>query len=60
MKHNEEEDASYTSIPPLSPRPPWEEDSSDEESEDEVEHFFPEELELPQTWMPLLNWRLLI
>jgi hypothetical protein len=31
-KHNQEDDASYTSIPPLSPRSPWEEDSSDEES----------------------------
>jgi hypothetical protein len=29
LKHNEEEDASYTSIPPLSPIPSWEEDSSD-------------------------------
>jgi hypothetical protein len=47
LKHNEEDDASYTSIPPLSPRPPWKEDSSDEESEDEVEHPLPEELELP-------------
>jgi hypothetical protein len=32
LEHNEEDDASYTSIPPLSPIPPWEEDSSDEES----------------------------
>jgi hypothetical protein len=47
LKHNEEYDSSYTSIPPLSPRPPWEEDSSDDESEDEVEHPFPGELELP-------------
>jgi hypothetical protein len=27
LEHNEEDDASYTSIPSLSPRPPWEEDS---------------------------------
>jgi hypothetical protein len=47
LKHNEEDDASYTSIPPLSRRPPWEEDYLDEESEDEVEHHFPGELELP-------------
>jgi hypothetical protein len=61
FKHNEEEDASYTSITPLSPIPPWEEDSSDEESEDEVDHPLPEELDPPpKTWMPLLNGRLLI
>jgi hypothetical protein len=60
LNHNEEDDASYTRIPTLSPIPPWEEDSSDEESEDEVEHPFPEELELPQTWMSLFNGRLLI
>jgi hypothetical protein len=47
LEHNEEDDAIYTSIPPLSPRPPWEEDSSDEESEDEVDHHFPVQLELP-------------
>jgi hypothetical protein len=46
-KHNEEDDDSYTSIPPLLPRPPREEDYSDEESEGEVECPFPEELELP-------------
>jgi hypothetical protein len=38
LRHNVEEDASFTSIPPLSPRPLWEEDSSDEESEDEGAH----------------------
>jgi hypothetical protein len=60
LKHNAENDASYTSIPPLSPRPSWEDDYSDEESEDEVEHPFPGELELPLAWMPLFNGRLLI
>jgi hypothetical protein len=47
LKHNEECDASYKIVPPLAPRPPWEEDSSDEESEDEVDHPVPGELELP-------------
>jgi hypothetical protein len=46
LEHNEEDDDIYTSIPPLSTRPPWEEDSSDEESEDEVDHPFPGQLEL--------------
>jgi hypothetical protein len=45
---NREEDTSVTSsIPPLSPSPLWEEDSSDEESEGEGDHHLPEELELP-------------
>jgi hypothetical protein len=30
LRHNGEEDASCAGIPPLSPIPPWEEDSSDE------------------------------
>jgi hypothetical protein len=56
LKHNEEDDASYTSIPSLSPRPSWEEDSSDEESEDEVERPFPEELELPPNMDLHFEW----
>jgi hypothetical protein len=34
-------------MPPLSPIPIWEEDSSDEKSECEDEHPLPEEVELP-------------
>jgi hypothetical protein len=45
--YNGEEDASCTNIPPFSPRPLWEEDFSDEESEDEGDHPLPEELEVP-------------
>jgi hypothetical protein len=56
LKHNEEYDASYTSIPPLSTRPPWEEDSSDEESEDEVEHPFPGELGLTPNMDASFEW----
>jgi hypothetical protein len=44
----------------LSPIPLWEECYSDDESEDKGDYSLPEELELPQTWMSLLNWRLLI
>jgi hypothetical protein len=47
-------------MPPLSPRPIWEEESSDEESEGEDEHPLSEEVELPQTCMHLLNGRLLM
>jgi hypothetical protein len=56
LKHNGEGDASYTSIPPLSPRPLWEEDSSDEASEDEVDHPFPEELERPPNMYAPFEW----
>jgi hypothetical protein len=49
-----------TSMPPLSPIPPWEKDSSDEESEGEGDHPIPEELSSPQTWIHILNGRLLI
>jgi hypothetical protein len=38
LEPNEEDDGIYTSIPHLPPRPPWEEDYSDEESEDEVDY----------------------
>jgi hypothetical protein len=47
LEHTEEDDAIYTSIPPLSPIPPLEEDSSYEESDDEVDHIFPFEWEAP-------------
>jgi hypothetical protein len=60
LGENREEYTSRAGMPPLSPRPIWEEDSSDEESEGEDEHPLPEEVELPQTWMHLLNGRLLI
>jgi hypothetical protein len=58
LEHNEEDDATYKITPHPSPRKPWEGDCSDEESEDEVDHPFPGEFELPP--MPLLNGRLLI
>jgi hypothetical protein len=60
LEPNEEDDGIYTIIPPLSPRPPWEEDSSEEESEDGVDHPSPRQLDPPLTWMPDLNGRLLI
>jgi hypothetical protein len=56
LEHNEDDDAIYTSIPPLSPRSPWEEDSSDEESEDEVDHPFPGQLELPPNMDAPFEW----
>jgi hypothetical protein len=46
--------------PPLSPRPPWEEDSSDDESDSEFVYPSSEHLELPLTWTPLLNGTLLL
>jgi hypothetical protein len=46
LEPNEEDNGIYTSIPPLSPRPPWEEDSSEKESKDEVDHPSPGQLEL--------------
>jgi hypothetical protein len=56
LEHNEEDDAIYTSIPPLSRRPPWEQDSSDEESEDDVDHPFPGELELSPNMDAPFEW----
>jgi hypothetical protein len=46
LEHSEEDNAIDTSIPTMSPISPWEEDSSDEEPEDGVDHPFPGELEL--------------
>jgi hypothetical protein len=56
FEHNEEDDDMYTSIPPLSPIPPWEEYYSDEESEDEVDRPFPGELELPPNMDAPFEW----
>jgi hypothetical protein len=36
--------------------PPWEENSSDEESEDEVDHPFPGKLELPPNMDAPFEW----
>jgi hypothetical protein len=41
VEPNEEDDGIYTSIPPLSPITPWEEGSSDDESEGEVDYPSP-------------------
>jgi hypothetical protein len=49
MEPNDEDDGISIGPPPLSPRPPWEEDSSDEESEDEFDYPSSEHLELPLT-----------
>jgi hypothetical protein len=54
--HNGEEDASFETIPPLSPTPLWEEDSSDEESEGEGNLLLPEELELPPNIDTPFEW----
>jgi hypothetical protein len=47
LEPNEEDDGIYTSIPPLPPMPPWEEDYSEEVSEDGVDHPYPGQLEPP-------------
>jgi hypothetical protein len=60
VEPNEEDDGIYTNPPPLSPRPPWEEDSSDDESEGEVYYPSPEQLELPLTFTLHLSRTLLI
>jgi hypothetical protein len=57
---NREEDTSIAGMPPFLTRPIREEDYSDEESEGEDEYLLGEEVESPQTWMYLLNGRLLI
>jgi hypothetical protein len=47
LEPNEEDDGICTSIPPLSPIPPWEEDSSEDSSYDEVDYPSPGHLEPP-------------
>jgi hypothetical protein len=47
LEPNEEDDGIYTSLPTMSPRPRWEEDSSEEESEDGVDHPSPGQLDPP-------------
>jgi hypothetical protein len=53
---NREEDTSFTRMPPLSPRPLWGENSSDEESEGEGDHHLPEEVELPPNMDAAFEW----
>jgi hypothetical protein len=60
METNEEYDGISIGPPPLSPRPPWEEDSSYDESEGEFDYPSPEQLEPPLTWTLHLNSTLLI
>jgi hypothetical protein len=55
---NREEDTSLADMPPLSLRPIWEEDSSDEESEGEYEPPLPEEVELPTNMDATFEWKL--
>jgi hypothetical protein len=56
LEQNEEDDTIYTNIPPLSHITPWEDHSSDEESEDEVYHLFPGQLELPPNMDAPFEW----
>jgi hypothetical protein len=44
-------------MPPLSPIPIWEDDSSDEESEGEDEHPLPEEVEVPPNMDAPFDWK---
>jgi hypothetical protein len=56
LEPNEVDDGIYTSIPPLSPIPPWEEDFSEDESEDGVYHPSPGHLELPHNMDAPFEW----
>jgi hypothetical protein len=56
VEPNEEDDGIYTGPPPLSPRPPREEDSSDDESEGEVDYPSPEHLEPPPNMDAPFEW----
>jgi hypothetical protein len=56
LEPNEEDDGIYTSIPPLSPRSPWEEDFSGEESEGKVDYPYTEQMELPPNMDAPFEW----
>jgi hypothetical protein len=56
LEPTEEDDGIYTSIPPLSPRPPWKEEYSEEEQYDEVDHPSPGQLELPPNMDTPFEW----
>jgi hypothetical protein len=60
VEPNKEDDGIYASPPPLSPIPPWEEDSSDEESEGEVDYTSQNSWNSPLTWTLHLSGRILI
>jgi hypothetical protein len=60
LEPNDGQDFVYIGPPPLSTRPPWEEDSSDDESDSVFFNPSSEHLELPLTWAPLLNGTLMI
>jgi hypothetical protein len=56
VEPNEEDDGIYTCSPPLSYRSPWEEDSSDDESDVEADYPSPEHLELPPNMDAPFEW----
>jgi hypothetical protein len=56
MEPNDEDDGISIGPPPLSPRPPWEEDSSDDESESEFDYPSSEHLELPPKMDAPFKW----
>jgi hypothetical protein len=50
LEPNDGHDCVSMGPPPLSPRPPWEEDSSDDESDSEFVYPSSGHLELPPKW----------
>jgi hypothetical protein len=56
MEPNDEDDGISVGLPPLSPRPPWEGDSSDDESEGEFYYPSSEHLELPPSMDASFEW----
>jgi hypothetical protein len=56
MEPNDKDDGISIGPPPLSPRPPWEEDSSDDESEGEFDYPSSEHLELPPNTDAPFEW----
>jgi hypothetical protein len=56
LEPNDDHDCVSIGPPPLSPRPPWEEDSSDDESDSEFMYPSSEHLELPPNMDAPFEW----
>jgi hypothetical protein len=56
MEPNDKDDDISIGPPPLSPRPPWKEDSSDDKSEGEFDYPSSEHLELPPNMDAPFEW----
>jgi hypothetical protein len=56
LETNDDHDFLYIGPPPLSPRPPWEENSSDDESDSEFVYPSSEHLEIPPNMDASFEW----